>query len=79
MEKSTFQDPAVVSVLQDRFVALQVDVTDPGDPGPKAIKKRFGVFGPPAVLFFDTEGNPLKERNFYGYRDPEAFLALIDY
>ena len=54
-----------------------MDVTDPKDPGPKAVKKRFGVFGPPAVLFFDESGNPLQDMNFYGYRKPDEFLALI--
>ena len=79
MEKSTFQDPAVARVLEERYLSLQVNVTDPNDPGPRSVKKRFGVFGPPAVLFFDADGNPLKELSFYGYRSPEDFLALIDY
>lgn len=79
MKKSTFRDPAVVKVLDERYLALQVNVTDPNDPGPKAVKKRFGVFGPPAVLFFDPDGSPLKELSFYGYRSPDDFLALIDY
>ncbi len=79
MKKTTFQDPAVVSVLEDHYLALKVDVTDPNDPGPKSVKKRFGVFGPPAVLFFDQNGSPLKEMSFYGYRKPNEFLALIDY
>ena len=79
MEKSTFQDPAVARVIEERYLALQVNVTDPNDPGTKSVKKRFGVFGPPAVLFFDENGNPLKELSFYGYRNPEDFLALIDY
>ncbi|MDE0094842.1 MAG: protein-disulfide reductase DsbD [Gammaproteobacteria bacterium] len=79
MEKSTFQDPAVARVLEERYLALQVNVTDPKDPGTRSVKKRFGVFGPPAVLFFDQNGNPLKELSFYGYRNPEDFLALIDF
>ncbi len=78
MEKTTFQDPAVVAELESRYVALQVDVTDPRDPGPKAVKQRFGVFGPPAVLFFDTDGNPLREKNFYGYLEADKFLTLIE-
>ncbi len=78
MEKSTFQDPSVASILNDRYIALQVDVTDPNNEDTKAIKKRFGVFGPPAVLFFDPLGQPLDHKNFYGYQNPEQFLALIN-
>ncbi len=77
MEKSTFQNPAVLDTLNSRYIALQVDVTDPNDPGPTAIKKRFGVFGPPAVLFFDSQGKALQQKNFYGYLDPDRFLTLI--
>lgn len=77
MEKSTFQDPAVVSILNTRYIALQVDVTDPNDENTKAIKKKFGVFGPPAVLFFGDDGEPLDSKNFYGYQGPAQFLSLI--
>jgi thiol:disulfide interchange protein DsbD len=77
MEKSTFEDQSVVSILEERYIALQVDVTDPNDEDTKAIKKKFGVFGPPAVLFFDSLGTPLDSKNFYGYQDPEQFLSLI--
>lgn len=77
MEKSTFEDQSVVSILEERYVALQVDVTDPNDEDTKAIKKKFGVFGPPAVLFFDSLGSPLDSKNFYGYQGPEQFLSLI--
>lgn len=78
MEKTTFADPRVRKIMTSRFVALQADVTDPNDPESKAIKKRFGVFGPPALLFFDANGNEMKELNFYGYKNTEEFLELLD-
>ncbi len=77
MEKSTFQDPAILNTLQQGYLTLQVDVTDPNDPGPRAIKKKFAVFGPPAVLFFDPDGKTLEHKNFYGYRNSADFLKLI--
>ncbi|MEJ2176752.1 MAG: protein-disulfide reductase DsbD, partial [Gammaproteobacteria bacterium] len=77
MDKSTFHDPSVTSILDTRYIALQVDVTDPNDEDTKAIKRKFGVFGPPAVLFFDSLGSPLDSKNFYGYQGPEQFLSLI--
>ncbi len=78
MEKSTFADPRVRNIMTSRFVALQVDVTDPNDPESKAIKKRFQVFGPPAVLFFDAQGNEMKDLHFYGYKKADEFLAIIE-
>ena len=56
MEKATFAMPAVRAEMTGRFVLLQADVTDPNDPEVKAMKQRFGVFGPPAMLFFDASG-----------------------
>ena len=77
MEKTTFSDPDVVTVMDQKFIALQVDVTDPNDVERKKLKTRFNVFGPPAVLFLDSQGNELKEHHFYGYRDSQAFLAIL--
>lgn len=78
MEKTTFTNPRVTSILSQPFVALQVDVTDPNDAGTKAIKKRFGVFGPPAVLFFDSQGNARKDLNFYGFKPVDDFVTVLD-
>ncbi|MCI0506106.1 MAG: protein-disulfide reductase DsbD [Gammaproteobacteria bacterium] len=78
MEKATFNNPQVQKIMQDRFVALQVDVTDPNNAETEAIKKRFKVFGPPAMLFFDKAGNPRQDLNFYGFKRPEDFIATLD-
>lgn len=77
MEKTTFADPRVRKIMTSRFVALQADVTDPNNADTKAIKKRYGVFGPPALLFFDAQGNEIKDMHFYGYKNADDFLAMI--
>ena len=77
MEKTTFRDPGVREILQNNFVSLQVDVTNPRLKDAKALKKRYKVFGPPAVLFFDRNGVELKDQHFYGYRNSTDFHALI--
>jgi thiol:disulfide interchange protein DsbD len=75
MEKTTFRNPQVQAALAG-YVLLQADVTA-NDAASNAIKKKFGVFGPPAVLFFGPDGRERKELNFYGYRDVSEFLALV--
>jgi len=77
MEKATFVDPRVREELRNRFVLLQADVTDPNDPEGKAIKGRFGVYGPPAMLFFAANGEEHRELRTYGFRNVEEFLALL--
>ena len=77
MEETTFKDALVLQTLSSDYVALQVDVTDPTDPGTRAVKKRLGVFGPPAVLFFDRSGQRQTNKDFYGYKSADEFLSLI--
>ena len=51
-EKYTFADPAVQRMLNDR-VLLQADVTANSEDD-KALLKRFGLYGPLGILFFDA-------------------------
>ena len=77
LEKVTFADSAVQKLLSEQYIALQVDVTDPSDQQAKAIKNRYGVFGPPAILIFDKNGELRPDKNFYGYKDPSEFLLTL--
>ena len=77
MEKTTFANPQVKAVLDEKFITVQIDVTDPQDIDNRALKQRFDVFGPPATLFIDRDGTPLKRMNFYGYMESDEFLSLI--
>jgi len=78
MEKTTFSDPRVADALNDGFVLVQVDVTDPNAPGPRAIKQSHGIYGPPAMLFFNARGEEVSGMRRYGYMDSEAFLRHIE-
>jgi len=71
MEKRTFSDPRVRESL-DRMVLLQADVTD-NDPADQALLRQYGLFGPPAILFFDSQGNELRQFRVVGFLDPDAF------
>jgi thiol:disulfide interchange protein DsbD len=77
MEKATFADARVREQLRNRFVLLQTDVTDPNNPEGKAIKSRFGVYGPPAILFFAANGEEHRELRAYGFRNVDEFLVLL--
>ncbi len=77
MEKTTFVDATVQAQLKDRFVLLQVDLTDPNNADRKALKKRYGVFGPPAMLFIDPNGQQITDKAFYGYKSPSEFIGHI--
>jgi len=75
MEKTTFTDPRVRAAMS-RFALIQADVTE-NDDRSTGIKKKFGVYGPPAMLFFRADGTEIKDMRFYGYRNVDDFLALL--
>ena len=76
MERSTLRDPRVRSTVADRFVALQADVTETDDDS-RAVKQRFNVFGPPAMLFFRADGSEATDLRTYGYQSPEQLLDKL--
>jgi thiol:disulfide interchange protein DsbD len=75
MEKFTFSDPRVQARLKD-VLLLQADVTGNTDDD-KALLKRFGLFGPPGIIFFDKSGAEIGFR-VVGYEDADKFLASLD-
>lgn len=73
LEHSTFADPLVREHMAD-MVLLQADVTR-NDESQRAMLKRYGLFGPPGVLFFDAQGREISSRRVVGFQGPEEFLA----
>lgn len=75
MEEDTFSDPQVKQALA-QLLLLQADVTD-HDEEDQRLLKRFDLFGPPAVLFFDAGQGEMKTRRLIGYVKPEPFLRHL--
>jgi thioredoxin:protein disulfide reductase len=76
MEKFTFSDPDVKKRLAN-VKLLQIDVTK-NSPADQQLMKQFKVFGPPALLSFDPQGNELATARVIGYLAPEKFKAHLD-
>ncbi|MBC7684059.1 MAG: protein-disulfide reductase DsbD [Bdellovibrionales bacterium] len=75
MEKLTFTDPRVKAQLANTQL-LQVDVTA-NDADDKAMLKRFGLFGPPAIILFDKAGKEIEAGRVIGYQNPDKFTASL--
>jgi thiol:disulfide interchange protein DsbD len=75
LENYTFSDPSVKKKLQE-FTLIQIDVTKNSDDD-KALLKEFGLFGPPAIMFFE-DGSELKSKRLIGFKDAKEFLAHIN-
>ena len=76
MEAFTFSDGGVQKSL-DNFVILQADVTK-NDEQDKALLKELGLFGPPAILFYDPSGNELRNYRVVGFMDAGKFSSHIE-
>jgi thioredoxin:protein disulfide reductase len=75
MEEKTFNVPAVQARLAGVRL-LRADVTAAG-PAERALLKRFGLFGPPAVLLFDGRGRELADARVIGFQDAPAFVRTL--
>ena len=75
-DRFTFSDAKVQAKLHD-VVLLQVDVTANSEDD-KALLKRFGLFGPPGIIFFDKSGKELSDARVIGYEPPEKFIVSLD-
>lgn len=75
MEKFTFSDTRVQARLADA-VLLQADVTGNNNED-KALLKRFGLFGPPGIIFWDSSGKQATHK-VIGYEAAEKFLSSLD-
>ncbi|MEN9503306.1 MAG: protein-disulfide reductase DsbD [Pseudomonadota bacterium] len=75
LDKFTFKDPTVVAGLKNA-VLIQADLSDNTDQD-SALTKRFGVFGPPQVLFFAPDGKELHDIRLSGYEKADKFAKRV--
>ncbi|MBI3727746.1 MAG: protein-disulfide reductase DsbD [Burkholderiales bacterium] len=76
MEKLTFPEAKVKAKL-DNMLLLQVDVTA-NNADDKALLKRFGLFGPPGIIFFDAQGKEIPGQRVIGYQNADKFLQSLN-
>ncbi len=76
MERFTFSD-ARVAERMGRMLLLKADVTANNDEH-KALLKRFGLFGPPGIIFFDAAGKERAGLRVVGFMKAEPFATVLD-
>jgi len=75
MEHLTFSDPAVRARMGNALL-LQADVTA-NTPADKALLKRFGLFGPPGIVFFDAQGQEVAGARVIGFMPAQRFASSL--
>ncbi len=76
LEHNTFSNPKVEKLMSN-FTLLRADVTQNSDED-KALLKKFNLFGPPALIFYDTNGKMLHKYKTIGYKPPEVFIPILE-
>ena len=76
MERYTFADPAVREKLAG-FILLKADVTA-NSLDDKALLARFGLFGPPGIVFFTSGGKEVQGLRVVGFQEATTFLRTLD-
>jgi thiol:disulfide interchange protein DsbD len=75
MERFTFSDARVRREMEG-LLLLQADVTKNTE-ADKALLKRFSLFGPPGIVFFDAQGREIPGLRVIGYQGPDRFLKAL--
>jgi thiol:disulfide interchange protein DsbD len=71
MERNTFGEPEI-QTLFGQVLPLQADVTA-NDETDQALMEKYGIIGPPAILFFDRQGREMPAYRLVGYFEPGEF------
>jgi len=75
MERNVFSDAQVGQALAT-YTLLQIDMTR-NTPEQQALLNELGLFGPPAILFYQSNGKELEDQRILGEMDKEEFLAHL--
>lgn len=75
LERYTYADEEVQKNLAG-FTLIKADVTDNNETD-RALLKHFDLFGPPAILFFNTDAVEIKSHRLVGFIDAEQFVRHV--
>ena len=72
LEKYTFTNSNVSEILTNLNL-IKFDITESSDGSSKFLKD-YKLFGPPVIMFFDNNGNELRQARIVGFVDSEQFI-----
>ena len=75
MERFTFSDPEVRQRMSGALL-LKADVTQNSE-ADKALLRRFNLFGPPGIIFFDAQGQEIVGVRVIGFQNAKRFTQSL--
>ena len=76
MERGAFRDSRVQERLKEVKI-LKADLTEMKEES-QALLKKFGLFGPPAILFFDEQGQEIKTARLIGEQESNHLVEHLN-
>lgn len=75
LEQFTFSDDRVNKALSSTLL-LQIDMTNNTEED-KAMLQKFNLFGPPGIIFFNSNGQEIPALKIVGYKNADDFLQIL--
>jgi len=75
LEKYTFSNQKVSNILNE-FKLIKLDITQTTEEHSEYLKN-LKIFGPPALLFYDLNGNEIESARVVGFMESENFLEVL--
>lgn len=76
LDAITFKDKEVIKVLS-KFTLLKADVTHNTEDD-KALMKKYGIYGPPGLLFWDKNNKDINSAKIIGYKNAKEFITIVN-
>ncbi|MFQ5768736.1 MAG: thioredoxin fold domain-containing protein, partial [Acidobacteriota bacterium] len=76
LEHKVFTDRQVVA-LSAGFTNFKADLTRSPEADLKELMRKYGVVGPPTILFLDRQGTERKDLRVVGFIPPHEFLQRM--
>ena len=74
-EKFTFTDKEVKAIMK-QYILLKADVTN-NNLNDKELMKKFNIFGPPAIIFFNSAGVEIRQIRTIGFKNAKEFKKIL--
>ena len=65
-------------MLLENYVAVKLNMTNKSQKKMLEVKEHFKIFGTPAFIFFDADGEQTDDEALYGYQGAEEFYDTLD-
>ncbi|UCM99981.1 protein-disulfide reductase DsbD [Sulfurimonas sp. SWIR-19] len=78
LKNTTLKDAKIRKILKSSYIPLMVDMTNKSDKDANAIKAKLKVFGPPAFIIIDADGEVLEDDIAYGYQSAKNLFDMLD-